>query len=268
LADRRSSAENWGLQQILHPEVEARNLKARLVTVPAAQSRPTQAQAVDVVFVGINGELEFKVGTGTHLLERYDIVTIAAGTPYEYRNVGFDDALMFEATGPGDGHNKQARLAATPPGSCVYWKWEEYRRGFHWQLPLANTPGNHRGSGPHVTTRTLLGHLVRQLPGQSCPWHAPARDLIFLQLRGEVVFTAAGAEWPLKPFDVFMMPEDTPYIYSNPGSQEMLFFDIGGPRPSGKDNVYYAGDPGWPPAPDAPRLELQFSPTGEARLRI
>jgi uncharacterized cupin superfamily protein len=99
----------------------------------------------------------------------------------------------------------------------------------------------------------LSGHLVRQPSGQGSPWHSSPRDVIFIQLAGEVDFAAAGQTSLLRPRDILVMPAGIPYSYRNVSLVEAVFFDIGGPRPVGAGPVYYQSNPGWPVRSDTKR---------------
>ena len=63
---------------------------------------------------------------------------------------------------------------------------------------------------------------------------------------GELEFKAAGQIWALAPMDILVMPENMPYIYTNVGLSEVVFFDTRGRVKPGAKTIYYESDPGWP----------------------
>jgi quercetin dioxygenase-like cupin family protein len=100
--------------------------------------------------------------------------------------------------------------------------------------------------------------MCGSLPGQTSPWHSVPSDVLWIQLLGEVEFTAAGELWPLRPLDILVIPANVPYIYTNVTFTEALFFDVFHKRPTGQKNLYWESDPGWPIREDAPLLDTDY----------
>jgi quercetin dioxygenase-like cupin family protein len=261
-----SGPENTqGTHRIEYPAVEAPMARGRLLLVPTAQSAPTQTSDNDTAYLGIEGEVEFRIGSRTILVKPLDIIGIPAGTAYSYVNVGLANAqlcgIYAKSGGPAtSGAGSKTTLEPT------HMKWEEYRRDFHWTLPLAEHWGYHRGSGPLIMMEGLRGHTVRMPTGQTTPWHYAARDMLFMGISDEVEFKAGNKKMPLGPRDWIIVPAGTPYTYTNYGLKECLFFSIGGKLPAGKKGTYFSEDPGWPIRADAPTMTVEIDAHGDARV--
>lgn len=120
-------------------------------------------------------------------------------------------------------------------GGVVYMKWSEYRReitfgpreeGGAVHLYKADVFGFIRAVSPWIESSTLWGHTARQPPGQSCPMHSVPSDVLFAGLAGEFEFRVPGRRFRLAPLDLLMLPNNMPYVYSNFGMADALFFDI------------------------------------------
>lgn len=268
-----SSTDSWGSHRATYPKIEADYLTGQMVLLPSAQGIAPESKTDAAIFVGAKGTVEVTVDNRTFLIGPRDVLAIPAETAYQYANVDLDAALLFTLIAKGrpdglaDTVDVASRVEDWPESSRtpIYMPWQEVRCHFTWHLPRAEKWGWHRGSGPHFFCGPIRGHLVRQPSAQSCPWHAPTRDLIFLQLDGEVEFNAAGRRWHLEPLDLLMMPANTPYVYTNIGLIESLFCDTGGRAPAGTASVYYESDPGWPVDPAAEILETVSGHEGEPR---
>lgn len=249
-----------GLQLGEYPSVDASALSGRMSLLPPGQGSPTQAHEGDTFFLGVQGQVEVEVGADKKDLGAHDILRIAAGTGYRYVNVGLEHALLFTVrenpAAPARGERPEVDTTDGGPGE--YMSWAQNRRSFRWQAPLSDRVGYQRHSGPYVYSRLLGGHMVRMSPGQGSPWHAVPSDLLFVQLLGEVDFSAAGCVWPLEPRDILLLPANTPYIYTNVGLSEVLFFDIAAKRPPGVRNTYYESDPGWPVRSEVAVLDTDY----------
>jgi mannose-6-phosphate isomerase-like protein (cupin superfamily) len=245
----------------LGPDIECTSIKAHALIVPVGQ-RYQQVRQAETVLVGMQGTLNVAVGGVQHELKANDLVFVPAGGKFALTNIGLSSGLCCEiVSNMPDGDNPGPVVT-----DAVRMAWRDARRSFHWNLPYADIWGYHRGSGPFFVSNKLRGHMVRQPMNQGCPWHAPTRDLAFVQLSGEVSWTAAGGAWLLQPRDLFIMPAGTPYVYANHGENEAIFFDIGGPRPPGKATVYWKSDPGWPIRDDAEILPTTVGSDGNARI--
>ena len=252
-------------RRLEYPAVEAALVRSHLIVVPAAQACPERRDDGDVVYLAAAGEVEFTVGANRFLLKPLDIITVPAGTTYGYANLGLANAILcgvFAKPAQGERGASKASSGSAP----LHMVWEQYRRDFRWTLPLAERWGYHRGSGPLIISDGLRGHTVRMPPGQTTPWHAPARDMVFMGISDEVEFKAGGHEWPLGPRDFLIVPAGTPYTYTNYGLAECVFFSIGGKLEPGKKAIYYADDPGWPVRSDARIIEVEIDKHGDARV--
>jgi quercetin dioxygenase-like cupin family protein len=267
---RRSIAwkgERWGFHRATYPEIAVPAVLARLELLPAGQAASTVRSDLESFVLCVEGETEFRSGSQVYPLERWDILAIGPNTPYEYANVSLRHSLLYRVSANPAGED--AGVAAKSPSGVTHMQWREYRREFHWQLPLADTWGSHRSPGPHIPLETLRGHVVRQPAGQSCPWHAGPKTAssIFLQLSGETEFTAAGRIWSAQPLDLFMLPGGVPYIYTNVGLADAFFMTAGPKNFHGQSGVYYKSDPGWPVDPNAPTYDTEGTVDHMQRLR-
>lgn len=254
-------SDKWGLRRGMSPVVEMEGIKAFTILLPIGQGSPELMHEADASFVGARGDVEFTVKGKRYTLRPRDVLTIAGGTKFTYKNIGLDMTLMFGVVAlPYEGF-------ATADVPVEHMEWEDYRSSFTWHLPMASDWGYHRGSGPHVLTHQLRGHMVSILPGQSTPWHASGRDMSFFHLEGDVEWNLANRLWRWKKHDIFFNPKRTPYIYSNIGLEPVLFFDIGGSMRPGVVTRYWDSDPGWPAGSiDAVELETAEGAEGERRL--
>jgi quercetin dioxygenase-like cupin family protein len=248
-----------------YPAIEAPLVRGRMLMVPTAQSAPRHVDDNDTVFLCVEGEVEFTIGSQTLLLEPLDLVSIPAGTAFSYVNLGLANALLCGIYARADGKSP-APAAPKSDSPAMHMKWEQYRRDFHWTLPLAEHWGYHRGSGPLIISEGLRGHTVRIPTAQTTPWHYAARDMLFMGIQHEVAFKAAGREFALGPLDFLIIPAGTPYAYVNYGLSECVFFSIGGKLPAGKKGTYFAADPGWPIRADARTLQVEIDAHGDARV--
>ncbi len=246
----------WGLQWLEYPRVEGAHLSGCLIALPSGHTR-TVTEDGDAVLYGIEGEIEVVVGNGRSVLRRFDLLSIPAGMQYSCVNMGLSTAVVCGIFADGKGLEAVSK----------HLSWREYRRDFQWTLPLADQFGYHRASGPFLDTGTLRAHTAWQLSGQSTPWHFAPRDLLFVGTHNDVEFNAAGRQWPLSPFDLLLMPAETPYTYTNYGFTEAVFLSIGGKAPPGRTGAYFSADPGWPARADAKRLSTETDIYGNARVK-
>lgn len=261
-----SGSENApGTNRIEYPAVEAPMARGRLIVLPTGQSAAKQTRDTDTVYLGIEGDVEFTVGANRLVLKPLDIVSIPAGSSYSYVNLGLANAQLCGIYAKEDG-SPSAPGAAKAAIESTHMRWQEYRRDFHWTLPLAEHWGYHRGSGPLIITNGLRGHTVRMPTGQTTPWHFAARDMLFMGISDEVEFKAGGKAMPLGPRDWIIVPAGTPYTYTNYGLAECVFFSIGGKLPPGKKGTYFSEDPGWPIRADAPTMVVEIDAHGDARV--
>lgn len=201
----------WGFHFGRYREVVFGSVHGNVVLVPSGQASTSLSSSVETLILGVTGESEFHVGSGGYVLKPYDILILGPRTSYTFKNVGLTSATFFQYSARTTSSEAQARgtesRSETDAGASVtHVPWEEYRREFHWGLPLADTWGSHRASGPHLKLQTLMGHLVRHPVGQSNPWHDAggngSEGVGVLLMQGESEFDAAGRTWPLKPLDL------------------------------------------------------------------
>jgi mannose-6-phosphate isomerase-like protein (cupin superfamily) len=261
---RTSAQGTAALRCVEYPPVEAPLVKGRLLMVPPAQGTDRRTAEIDTVYLCVEGDADFTVGSTTFALKPLDLLSIPQGLEYEFVNSGLVNTLLCGIYAKSEGAT--AALRSNAPAPPKHMVWAQYRRDFRWTLPWAEQWGYHRGSGPLVISDGLRGHTVRQPPGQSTPWHAPARDMVFMGIQHEVEFKAGGRECPLGPLDFLIIPAGTPYQYTNYGLSETVFFSIGGKLPPGKKATYFVSDPGWPIRGDAEELRVEIDSHGDARV--
>jgi mannose-6-phosphate isomerase-like protein (cupin superfamily) len=261
----RTSAQGGAtLRCVEYPPVEAPLVKGRLLMAPPAQGSDRRTAEIDTVYLCAEGEADFTVGSTTFALEPLDLLSIPQGWEYEFVNSGLANTLLCGIYAKSEG--TKAAVRSNAPAAPQHMPWTQYRRNFRWTLPWAEQWGYHRGSGPLIISDGLRGHTVRQPPGQSTPWHSPARDMVFMGIQHEVEFKAAGCECPLGPLDFLIIPAGTPYQYTNYGLSETVFFSIGGKLPPGQKATYFVSDPGWPIRGDVEELVVEIDGHGDARV--
>jgi mannose-6-phosphate isomerase-like protein (cupin superfamily) len=265
LSWRTGGNDASGSRFVEYPAIEAPLVKGQLLMVPAAQGSNRRTADVDAVYLCVEGEAEFTVGSVTFALKPLDLLSIPAGLAYEFVNPGLTNTLLCGIYAKNDGA-KPATAGSKAQPAPQHMVWTQYRRDFRWTLPWAEQWGYHRGSGPLIISDGLRGHTVRQPPGQSTPWHSPARDMLFMGIYHEVEFKAGGRVCSLGPLDFLIIPAGTPYQYNNYGLSETVFFSIGGKLPPGQKATYFASDPGWPIRGDVEELVVEIDGHGDARL--
>ncbi len=252
-----------GTQHLEYPSIEAPLVRGRLLMVPTGQAAPTRTEDTDTVYLGLESDVEFTVGTQTLVVKPLDILCVPAGTPHGFANLSLANALLCGIYAKSDG-------APTPPKAerpaPTLMEWDTYRRDFHWTLPWSEQFGFHRGSGPLIISDGLRGHTVRIPTGQTTPWHYAARDMLFMGIHHDVEFKAANKSFRLGPHDFLIIPAGTPYSYHNHGLAECVFFSIGGKLPPGRKGTYFTADPGWPIRADAQTMTVEIDAHGDARV--
>ena len=234
-------------------ELIGEGFAATMMRLDEGDSLSGRCAARSVVLVGVAGRLRVVAGGESFDLGARDVVSIPQGMQYAALNRG-PNVSVFASVGAttdepiGAEYLEHAHLLA----------WRTYRREFRSApLPRAEVFGHHRLSGPHTPLRSLLGHTVRIPPNQASPWHEIPRDLLFVQLEGEIEFSSGGAITSLHPGDLLSVRAGTPYSYANVGFGDALFFDVGGRiLRSGATSTYYEDDPGWPVRPDAKSYKI------------
>ena len=226
-----------------YEELVGETFAARLVQLGEGDELLAQRAATSVVFVGVAGCLDVLAGAESFRLGARDVLTIPQGMMHSARNADPASTVVAVVRSLED-----EPVAAEQLRTAHLLRWDTYRREFRSAiLPRAEVYGHHRLSGPHTPLRTLLGHAVRVPPNQASPWHQVPRDLLFVQLNGEIDFSSAGVVTMLRPADLLLVRAGTPYSYANHGFSDAVFFDIGGRiLTPGATSTYYEEDPGWP----------------------
>lgn len=77
------------------------------VEVPIGAENPPYASAdKDKVYVGVAGEIEFRMDGGTVRLQRGDVLVVARGETYSYHNGGYEMGRLFLIQTSADGAGK------------------------------------------------------------------------------------------------------------------------------------------------------------------
>jgi quercetin dioxygenase-like cupin family protein len=118
-------------------------------------------------------------------------------------------------------YNRRSDLLRSP-------KWLELNTGW----------GSFRAGHPPVVSDEIRGVLMRMPPAQRSPWHGASgwpklgeefppigAGAIYLNVQGEVDFSAGGATYSMKPRDMLIV-NAVVYSYSNPGSVDALFWTL------------------------------------------
>lgn len=254
--------KGWGHHRIDYPAIQGADFQGYWTSLPTANAYADHREKGDVVYLSVEGDLEITVDGQRHVLQSLDMLAVPAHALRSIVNVGRPDGFYFAIYSDGKDTGGKQDPAAKPE----HMTWTESRRDFHWTLPLAERWGYHRGSGPLIRPVALRGHLVRMPAAQHTPWHYAPRDLMFTVIDNEIEFSCAGRNFPLKPQDMLLIPAGTPYIYTNYTRRETLFLSIGGKLPPGRKSRYFTENPGWPPRPDAPTMEVEIDIYGDAKV--
>jgi quercetin dioxygenase-like cupin family protein len=242
-----------GIAPTADEELVGETFAARMLRLGEGETLQDQVAATSVVLVGVAGCLQVSAGNESFGLVQRDVLTIPQGMSHSAFNAGPNDAVFAAVRSLED-----EPVAAAPLPAAHQLSWATYRREFRSAiLPRAEIFGHHRLSGPHTPLRTLLGHAVRVPPNQASPWHEVPRDLLFVQIDGEIDFASAGAITTLQPADLLLVRAGTPYSYANHGFSDALFFDVGGRiLTAGATSTYYEDDPGWPVQPEVKTFKI------------
>ena len=88
--------ERAGLQRHSGPYIYSATLAGHMVRLSPGQGSPWHGVPADLLFVSMNGDVQFSAAGAVWPLERRDILMIPANTPYLYVNVGLSDAVFFD----------------------------------------------------------------------------------------------------------------------------------------------------------------------------
>jgi quercetin dioxygenase-like cupin family protein len=92
-------AERWGYHRGSGPLIMADGLRGHTVRIPPGQSTPWHFAPRDLVFMGIQNEVEFKAAGREFPLTRYDLLIVPGGTPYRYTNYGLTECVFLSIGG-------------------------------------------------------------------------------------------------------------------------------------------------------------------------
>jgi mannose-6-phosphate isomerase-like protein (cupin superfamily) len=234
-------------------ELIGETFAATMMHLDEGASSGARIAVTSVVLIGVTGSLQVAAGGESFDVGTRDVLTIPQGMSYTAVNRGPDVAVCASVRSTED-----EPADVEPLSGAHLLAWRTYRRSFRSGImPRAEIFGHHRLSGSHTPLRTLLGHAVRVPPSQASPWHEVPRDLLFVQLKGEIDFASAGSVTSLHPGDLLYVHANTPYCYANYGFGDALFFDIGGRiLTPGATSTYYEDDPGWPVRPGSPSYKI------------
>jgi mannose-6-phosphate isomerase-like protein (cupin superfamily) len=228
--------EGDGFRIALGPSIEARGLSARLIRLPPGPGGTGAYldSAADRIWLQVRGDLELGIGAVNLALTARDLAYLPAGEPLRLTSIGEVEAVGLEITiEPAGGDPEPARPAA------FAHRWADYSPKVRWDLPLASQWGFARGSFPPISIPGAWAHLMRHLPGQSAPVHSIPTDLIFIGLEEIAEFEILGETYNLGPYDLMVVPADTPYKYSNYGFAEAIFLDVGLTAAPGHRSRYF-----------------------------
>ena len=246
-------------QHMAYPTVNGASFGGNLLVIEQGRETESFQTTADQVFLVVEGEADFNVDGRWYPLVKLDLISIPAKHAYHILNGGLGAATLCKIAA------QDADIDRMPDERVEHWRWQEYRRDFRWTLPLAETPGYVRGSGPLLRPAQLRGHTVRLPAHQTSPWHYAARDLLFLVIVGEIEFECGGRVYPMEKLDFLLIPAQMPYKYTNFGLTEELHLSIGGILEPGRKGVYFHDDPGWPIRPDARTMQVEIDIYGDAK---
>jgi gentisate 1,2-dioxygenase len=214
--------------------VEAHGLSARVIRLPAGPEGCDSdlVSKDDHIWLQIRGELKLSAGNNRFDLSPRDLIYLPADQPLTLMTIGPDEAMVLELS-----VTTSECAAGSQP--AILHAYRDYASRVSWDLPLARQWGYVRGSFPAIRTPTAWAHLMRMLPGQTAPVHSIPSDLIFIGLEESTEFEILNATYELGPYDLMVVPADTPYKYSNYGFSESIFLDFGLSAPAGRSARYF-----------------------------
>jgi mannose-6-phosphate isomerase-like protein (cupin superfamily) len=95
----RPGADQPGLHRGSGPHFRSQTLRGHLISFPGGQGSPLISNPRDIVFLVLDGELEFHVGGATWTVRPWDLLLVTEGTRYLCRNVSRSDAILFDVGG-------------------------------------------------------------------------------------------------------------------------------------------------------------------------
>lgn len=107
-------AERWGFHRGSGPLIRPPGLRGHTVRMPIAQSTPWHFAPRDLMFMPIDGEIEFEAGGEAWPLEQFDMLLIPAFTPYRYSNYGLKEVIFLSIGGKLEPGKKGAYFASDP----------------------------------------------------------------------------------------------------------------------------------------------------------
>ena len=122
----------------------------------------------------------------------------------------------------------------------VYRRWKDYRRMITWKSPDEPTWGSRQGVYPPLETSQLQAQVVRIPAGQGAPLYQAPSELIIVQVVGQLDFTIGTELHIVKPFDMLVLPANTPHEVFNAEFEDALFFVVHDRPPAGEP---YSTDP-------------------------
>jgi mannose-6-phosphate isomerase-like protein (cupin superfamily) len=221
-----------------YPTVDAGAMSGRMLQLPTGARFAECVHGGEMFIIGVRSAFEFTVGSSAYRVAPRDLLYMPPSTRYQVQNVDLDEGLYFAITAPDGDPASAADL------SVIHMPWHLYRRDIDWSsLHKSDVWGLHRGVYPLLRSQRFMSHMVRHPAGQSSPWHSSSVDILFIQISGEVDFSAADAIFPLEPNDILWMPARTPYLYSNVGLSDALFYDLWPEPKPGETRKYYDTNP-------------------------
>ena len=103
------------------------------------------------------------------------------------------------------------------------------------KLPKSEIFGFHRGGYTAVTGTYGTARLVALPFGQGSPVHRSTGEHFHYQIRSSVEFTIEGNTYVIEPNDLFFLPANVDYKYSNVGDDDAIFLSVhvsGGSAPT------------------------------------
>jgi quercetin dioxygenase-like cupin family protein len=107
-------AERWGYHRGSGPLIMADGLRGHTVRIPPGQSTPWHYAPRDLMFMGIQNEVEFRAAGREFPLNRFDLLIIPGGTPYSYINYGLAECVFLSIGGKLPPGKKSAYFDSDP----------------------------------------------------------------------------------------------------------------------------------------------------------
>jgi quercetin dioxygenase-like cupin family protein len=107
-------AEQWGYHRGSGPLIRPPGLRGHTVRMIPGQSTPWHYAPRDLMFMPIDGEVEFEAANGVWPLGKWDMLLVPAFTPYKWSNYGLKEVVFLSIGGKLEPGKKGAYFDGNP----------------------------------------------------------------------------------------------------------------------------------------------------------